>query len=256
MSAPHVSGTVALMLSYLVSTKYNIDSTVGLNKAIKTAIQRSATPLKAAQDAAKVPGGFLTAPGAISSLRTGGFLPPSASSFPIYVIVALIGVVVGMVLTCVIGLFVRTLWKRRREREERVEERRRLLQQDARSHQAAPSPQRAPPPPKGGGLPSAKPPVPSRTELPQVPHGERGGSSVQAVPLPPVAREGTIPSSTPFSMSRICNPRPHERGAPTLPSTPEPRSSRLHEDDLRTTPLSHRLSDSNLSEGSSVFRDE
>jgi hypothetical protein len=51
-------------------------------------------------------------------------LPPSASasSFPVYVAVAAVGVVVGMVLACLVGLCMRNLWRRRYERKRNVEE--------------------------------------------------------------------------------------------------------------------------------------
>lgn len=117
------------MLTDLLSINYNIDSTRGLNKAIKTALIRSAATLPAGKSRDRVPGGLLNVPGAINSLRNGGFLPPSASasSFPVYVAVALVGVVVGMALACVLGFFVRTLWHRRQAGRRQVDEKHNLL---------------------------------------------------------------------------------------------------------------------------------
>ena len=276
MAAPHVSGTVALMLSNLLSTKYNIDSTVGLNKAIKTAIQQSATPLKSAGDAAKVPGGFLSAPAAITSLRTGGFLPPSASSFPIYVIVALVGVVIGMILMCVIGLFVRTLWEGRQSRKAKVEDRRRLLE-ETRSHQAAAKgvargPQGRKPPSRASGPPQSPEPAKSLLKPSPLTESLPAGRSRSGF-----IRDGYLPVSTPLSLSRLNIPTPQQREDPiVLPSSPydgrvesrgllspfsrreqsahrgdlHPALSSPYQEDLSTNPLSHRLSDSNMSDAS------
>ncbi len=206
------------MLATLLKTKYNIDSTRGLNKAIKTAIVNGATPLSSPEDAAKVPGGLVSAPNAINSLLNGGFLPASASSFPIYVVVAIIFTVVGMVLTCVLGLCVRTLWERRQARQRRLEEHKKLLQGQARSH----------------ALPVSTP--------------------AQA---PPTPLRGSPPPLSPTSFHAEVDVEPEHTDTSTSPSHPlvqatveawrRGRSSSAppvnHVEDLRSSPLSHRLSD-------------
>lgn len=125
MATPIIAGSVVLMLANLLTTNYNIDSTRGLNKAIKRALTVSATPLSSVSDRNKVSGGVLDTPAAINALRTGGFLPPSASasSFPVYLAVGAVGFVVGMILACVVGICLRSLWRRRYERKKLVDER-------------------------------------------------------------------------------------------------------------------------------------
>ena len=217
-AAPHVTGTVVLMLAALLKTKYNIDSTRGLNKAIKTAIVDGATPLSSPEDAAKVPGGLVSAPDAINSLLNGGFLPASASSFPIYVVVAIIFTVVGMVLTCVLGLCVRTLWERREAQRRRLEEHKNLLQGRLRSDVLPVSTSASPP----TTPPRASPPPLSPMSF----HAEAD--------VEPEHLSSTTPPPPPIVQTTVDVWR---RGRPSTAPLVN------HVEDLRTSPLSHRLSD-------------
>ena len=125
------------MLTSLLGQSYNIDSTRGLNKALRTALVRSAKPFTKPADQKLVPGGILSAPDAIATLKTGGFLPPSASasSFPVFVAVALVGVAIGLILAVVIYLCIRTVLTRRQARRERLREhQQRLLRPEPGVH--------------------------------------------------------------------------------------------------------------------------
>lgn len=100
MSTPMVAGVAALLLGDLASQNVDLSTIPGLPQALRAAITSSTTPAPSPEDQAKVPGGFLNAPGALRAFRTQPFYPANTKQSGVALSTALffVGLLVGVLI--------------------------------------------------------------------------------------------------------------------------------------------------------------
>ena len=101
MAAPLTAGVAALLLGDLASQGVDLATVPNLPQALRTAIVNGTTQAPSPQDQTKVPGGFLSASGALIAFRTSPLYPANAkqSGVPLIVAMFFVGLLVGVILT-------------------------------------------------------------------------------------------------------------------------------------------------------------
>lgn len=101
MSAPMVVGTCALLLGDLASQNIDLATVAGLPAALRAALTSSTVPAPSVGDQGKVPGGYLSASGALTAFRAQSFYPANSKQSGVALSTALlfVGILIGVVLT-------------------------------------------------------------------------------------------------------------------------------------------------------------
>lgn len=101
MATPFIAGVAALLLGDLASQGIDLAVVPGLPQALRTAITSSTVQAPMPEDQAKVPGGFLSGPGALVAFRSQPFYPANAKQSGVALVTGVFfgGVLAGVVLT-------------------------------------------------------------------------------------------------------------------------------------------------------------
>lgn len=94
-------GVCALLLGDLASQNIDLTTVAGLPAALRAALTSSTVPAPGVGDQGKVPGGYLSAPGALTAFRSQSFYPANAKQSGVALSTALlfVGIIIGVVLT-------------------------------------------------------------------------------------------------------------------------------------------------------------
>ncbi len=101
MACPYIAGVAALLLGDLASQGIDLTVVPGLPQALRAAITSSTVQAPTPEDQAKVPGGYLSGPGALVAFRSQPFYPANAKQSGVALVtgVYFAGVLTGVILT-------------------------------------------------------------------------------------------------------------------------------------------------------------
>ncbi len=96
-----VVGTCALLLGDLASQNVDLATVAGLPAALRAALTSSTVPAPSVGDQGKVPGGYLSASGALTAFRGQSFYPANSKQSGVALSTALffVGIICGVLIT-------------------------------------------------------------------------------------------------------------------------------------------------------------